>query len=130
MLNGMRSLKRQGDVGVGAAIHHFMTIGLTVCTPLSESPDYDLVVDVDGELKKVQVKTTRHLKGESYQVELRTMGGNQSWSGVCKKFEAGRADLLFVLTERGDRYLIPCADLTSKTNFVLTSKFEKYRLGM
>ena len=107
-----------------------MTQGYTVCIPLSESSDYDLVVEVGGELKKVQVKTTRHLKGDAYQVELRTMGGNQSWSGVSKKFEDGRADLLFVLTDRGDRYLIPCKDLTSKTNFVLTGKFDKYRLGM
>ena len=52
-----RNTKKQGDVGLGAAIAFFSNLGYTVATPLTDSQNYDLVVDMDEGLKKVQVKT-------------------------------------------------------------------------
>jgi hypothetical protein len=50
--------RRQGDIGEAAAIQWFTELGATVCFPLFHSPDFDLVADVDGELFRVQVKTS------------------------------------------------------------------------
>ena len=50
--------KRQGDVGLGFAIAWFMSNGYIVSVPLGELPYYDLIVDLDGALYKVQVKTS------------------------------------------------------------------------
>ncbi len=104
-----KNSKKQGDVGLGIAIGYFSSHGITVCIPLTDSQDYDLVIDKDDALKKVQVKTTtmKSRNGAGYYAELRTCGGNKSWSGIVKKFDPNKVDYLFVLTESGDQYLIP-----------------------
>jgi hypothetical protein len=52
--------RKQGDVGLGSAVGWFAANGYTVSLPLTDSQDYDVVVD-DGEgLARVQVRTTRH----------------------------------------------------------------------
>jgi hypothetical protein len=74
--------RRQGDIGVGAAIAWFAEHGYHICVPLFESQPYDLVVD----------------------------DGKRSYHTV-KHFDSSRIDLLFVLTDGGDRYVIPAASL-------------------
>lgn len=104
-----KNTKKQGDVGVGVAIGLFASRGYTVCIPLSDSQEYDLIVDIDGKLCRVQVKTSRGRSrwSKGFEVQLRTNGGNQSWSGVSKKFDRSKVDYLFILTADGDQYLIP-----------------------
>jgi hypothetical protein len=73
--------RKQGDIGVGAAIAWFMANGYCVLMPLSESQPYDLVVDDGERLQRVQVKTTTAKSPYGrYVVSLQTAGGNQS---VC-----------------------------------------------
>lgn len=112
-----KNTKKQGDVGLGIAVGYFASQGITVSLPLTDSQDYDLVVDVEGELKRVQVKTSRHSPKNNgkYQVGLRTLGGNRSWSGVCKKFDPTKVDLLFVLTADDKKYLIPSDCIKAKS---------------
>jgi len=50
--------KRQGNVGVAKAVYEYTKRGYTVLMPMSDSDKYDMVVD-DGDLHKVQVKTSR-----------------------------------------------------------------------
>jgi hypothetical protein len=109
MLENHKNTRKQGDVGLGIAIGYFASQGTTVCLPLTDSQEYDLVVDLDNRLQKVQVKTTRlKARGKSgYDVQLKTSGGNQSWSGISKRFDSSKVDLLFVLTGDGSKYLIP-----------------------
>jgi hypothetical protein len=68
-----KNSKKQGDVGMGVAIGYFAARGITVCIPLTDSQDYDLVIDLDDVLKKVQVKTTTSKAGtrRGYDVHLR-----------------------------------------------------------
>jgi hypothetical protein len=109
-----KNTKKQGDVGMGVAIGYFASQGLTVCVPLTDSQDYDLVVDIDEKLQKIQVKTTtQKSRGKTgYDVQLKVSGGNRSWSGICKRFDPTKVDYVFVLTAAGDQYLIP----SSKVN--------------
>lgn len=106
MFNRLKNSKKQGDAGVGAAISFFTINGMPVSIPLTDSQDYDLVVEIDGGLKKVQVKTTGYAERKNYVVNLRVMGGNKS--GYSSKAGTDIVyDYLFVLTEEGDRYFIP-----------------------
>ncbi len=88
--------------------------------PLGHSPDYDLIADLDGELRRVQVKTTRRRTPHGrWQVMLETKGGNQSWSGTTRRFDAGRYDWLFVLVADGRCWLIPANQIEATTSVCL-----------
>ena len=53
MLNQKNS-RKQGDVGLGRAIAYFTSEGFTVCLPLTDNQDYDLVVEKENGLKKIE----------------------------------------------------------------------------
>ena len=103
----MRNLRRQGDLGEFSAIEWLGTRGYPVWFPLGHSPDIDLVTRIDGRLVGVQVKTTTCIYKGRFAVTLSTRGGNQSWSGLVKRFSSDRCDWLFVLVGDGRRWFIP-----------------------
>lgn len=120
-----KNSKKQGDAGLGSAIAHFTLQGLMVALPLTDSQEYDLVIEENSILKKVQVKTSDYKnKYGIYVVDLTTKGGNKSGQTV-KKFDKSKVDYLFILTEEG-RYLIPSVEVTSKTNLNLGKKYQLY----
>ncbi len=85
-----RNPRHQGDIGVGAAIAYFMSIGWRIAIPLGESQPWDLIVEdpEGGGPQRVQVKTTTHRNPRgTFVVMLRTCGGNQSWNRVVRKFD-------------------------------------------
>lgn len=51
-----------GDIGESLAIAKFTKEGLTVSKPLSNNARYDLIVEFNNKLYKVQVKTTNSIK--------------------------------------------------------------------
>lgn len=50
---------------------------------------------------------------------LCTRGGNQSWSGLVKRFSADRCDFLSVHTADGRRWFIPSTAVEGGTAIVL-----------
>src|SRR5579859_3724207 len=84
--------KTQGAIGVGAAIAHYAAQGFPVFAPVADIARYDLIVDTGKQLLRVEVKTTSTANG---QVGLRTLGGNQSWSGEVKRISAEDCDVVF-----------------------------------
>jgi hypothetical protein len=112
--------RQQGDLGEFSAMQWVVEQGGSVYLPLGHSPDVDLVADLGGELLRVQVKTSRRLtRGGNYQVMLETKGGNQSWNGVVRKFDAGRYDRLFVLVGDGRRWFMPSDAIEARTSICL-----------
>ena len=65
-----------GNAGLAMAIAYFGANGYTVSVPLNDTQDYDLVVDMGGGLKKIQVKATnsKH-SANSYSLLLKTVSG-------------------------------------------------------
>ncbi len=98
--------KQQGDRGVAAAIAYYTFQECAVFVPLTDNERYDLVVDKDSKLQRVQVKTTNYRRKATrgYEVCLVTTGGNQSFSGIKKKISSDECDLLFVLAGDGRAY--------------------------
>jgi hypothetical protein len=88
--------RQQGDLGEASAIEWLTRIGAGVWTPLGHSPDADLMAELDGQLFRIQVKTTagrvRTPNGHwRWDVSLCTNGGNQSWSRMAKALDPSRS---------------------------------------
>ena len=96
----MRLTQRKGDTAVAQAIATFTRMGFDVLIPLTESAAYDLVVDAEGELYRVQVRYA----GKDH-VDLRRIHSN-SKGYVVKKTKEQVYDWLFVLTGEDKKYLI------------------------
>lgn len=79
IMTQFKNSKKQGDFGLAKAIAWFAEQGYTVSLPLTDSQDYDLVVDMDGVLSRVQVKTgTQVSKNGLGIIALAVSGGNRS----------------------------------------------------
>lgn len=123
MLKEHKNSKVKGTVGVGHAIAYFTKKGIVVSIPINDSQPYDLVIDIDGTLKKVQVKTTT-----SEEIALRTMGGNQSFN-TSKLFNHKSCDFIYGLMDNGNSWLIPTNVFNNTTTLKLTDrKFKQYKL--
>ena len=95
-----KNSKKKGDAGVGVAIAYYTKLGNTVSIPITDSQDYDLIIENDKGLQKVQVKTTK-----SGNVGLRVLGGN---AGTVQKFGTDVIyDILFAVCDDGTAYEIP-----------------------
>lgn len=121
--------KKRGDIGLGMAIGVLTAKGATVSLPLTDSQDYDLIVDLDGALQRVQVKTVSYHRHGYFQVNLACRGGNRSKNAATKKNSGMAYDLFFVVTENGDCYLIPKSQLTAEYSFALTEEWDTYRVA-
>lgn len=106
----------QGNLGLSRAIHFFVSNGYCVSIPLNDTQGYDLVVEKDGILQRVQVKTSRGLTDHgSYAIQLRNTGGEDKTRKV--PFDNKKQDLLFVYTADENIYLIPSLEI-SATNSI------------
>lgn len=118
--------KERGDHAVGQAINYFMNHGYEVCLPIGDKRDYDLVVEKDSKLEKVQVKYAGiYTTSKVCKVGLRITGGNQSFS-YSKKYKKDAFDLLFIYTAKGEKYLLPWRIITFRNELSIEAK--KYRM--
>lgn len=115
------SNKDKGRAGLSYAIAYFGSNGYTVSIPLNDTQDYDLIIDKDNLLQKVQVKATASLsENGKYKCSLRTISGTSRQTiGTVKE---SSADLLFCLTEDGTMYLIPTKDINSSSSITLSTE--------
>lgn len=120
--------KQKGNAGIGAAIAYFTKIGHTVLIPLTDSQEYDLVIDIDTFLYKVQVKYTSHKKPSgNYEIPLRSISGTSR--KVYKTVSESNIDYLFCVTDENDCYLLPIIDIINKNTITITEEFKnKYKV--
>jgi hypothetical protein len=103
--------RRQGDAGELSAMQWLTWEGYDVYLPLGPSPDIDLIGHRDGELVRVQVKTSSVWRNGRWEFTICTRGGNQSWTGVVKHFSPDRCDYLFAVATDGRRWFIPASEV-------------------
>ena len=121
----LNSRKEIGNAALSMAIAYFGSNGYVVSVPLNDTQDYDLVVDKDGKLQKVQVKgTNRRGTGNAYTIGLRTISGTtrQAYKTVIDT----DVDLLFCLCGDGTMYLIPKEDVANRCEINLSKEKSKY----
>jgi hypothetical protein len=108
--------------------------GALVWIPLGHSPDVDLIAELDGRLLRVQVKTSTYRvetpNGHGrWQVAIATSGGNQSWNGAAKEFDASRVEYLFVLSGDGRRWFIPATVIEGSRAILLGgTKYSEFEI--
>ena len=121
--------KDKGDIAVAGAISYFMFNGYEVCLPIGDKKPYDLVVEKDGALYRVQIKYAGFYTGVGkHKAALRTMGGNQSYYNA-KKYEKNDFELLFVYVANGRKFLLPWDQIINTNSLSIeASKFSKYEV--
>lgn len=121
------SNKDKGNSGLGIAIAYYSTNGYTVSIPLNDIQDYDLIVDKENVLKKVQVKATScRTKYDKYQVALKSCGGTKG--KTYKTIVDTNINELFVVTDAIDIFIIPIEIIKNKSTLNLCEKYEKYKI--
>lgn len=128
MFNNAKNSKKQGDIGLGVAIGYFTSLGYVVNIPLTDSQDYDLIVDCGDRLDRVQVKTTSYKKLNKFKVSLSVKGGNRS-NNTIKSFDKTTVDSVFILTSDGEKYWIPVKDLVGNNTISLCGTYECFKIG-
>lgn len=119
--------KEKGNSSLGIAIGYYSSNGYTVSIPLNDTQDYDLIIDKDNIIKKVQVKSTScKTKYGMYQVALKSCGGTKGTT--YKTVIDTKVDELFILTEDLKLYIIPINIIKNKSTLNLCDKYEKYRV--
>ena len=116
--------KQKGNCGLAAAIWYFTQKGYTVSLPLNDTQDYDLVVDMEDGLKRVQCKaTSQRSRYGITTVPLKSCGGTKGT--IYKTAKDTKIDYLFVLNEEEEKWLIPIQEITqtSSMNLRTDSKF-------
>ena len=121
------SNKEKGNSGLGMAIAYFSSNGYVVSIPLNDTQDYDLVIEKDGKLAKVQVKATGcKTKNNIYQLSLKSCGGTKG--ETYKTIIDTKIDEVFVVTDTMEMFIIPIEEIKNKTTLNLCEKYEKNRV--
>jgi hypothetical protein len=120
--------KDKGAIAEAQAAAFFIENGYEVCLPMGDRRPYDLVIEKLGKLSRVQVKFAGKYKDGHCRAALRIMGGNQSYH-TAKSYTKSEFDLLFIFTEKGERYLLQWSEITNHNEISIeTSKYKKYRV--
>lgn len=125
--------EQQALVGETRAIYELTKMGYTVSKPLRIHCPYDLIVDKNNCLERVQVKTSsykscRRHQSDRYEVHLQTTGGNSSKS-TRKPFDATAIDALFIMVADGRCWLIPSSEIKTSTTLTIgTKRYDKYQI--
>ena len=106
----------QGDWGELSALLWLTGQGAVVSRPIGHCPDYDVLADFAGSILRVEVKTGRRRTPHGrWEIAICTRGGNQSWSGMTKRFDTARCDYVFVLVGDGRQWFIPATAIDATT---------------
>lgn len=96
----MRETQKKGDIAKTQAIYTFTKLGYDVATLITESARYDLIIDVEGKLYRVQVKYC-----DAPDVDLRNIHSNAK-GYVIKKIKTNDFDWLYIYSPKKGEFLI------------------------
>jgi hypothetical protein len=122
--------KAKGDLAVANAIQYYMSNDYEVCLPIGDKRPYDLVVEHEGHIKRVQVKFAGFYNGiQQHKAALRITGGNQSRKSV-KKYTEDDFDELFVFTASGRKFALPWKMITARNELnIENAKYSQYEIA-
>jgi hypothetical protein len=118
--------KQKGNAGLAVAIGYYGSHGYSVSIPLNDTQDYDIIIDKDGVLTKVNCKATSSQSSsndDSFTIDLRNTGGTNG--GVYGHTLDKDIDAIFCLDGSGRMFHIPVNDIKDfgvKNSISLVSK--------
>ena len=121
--------KEKGDLALANAIRHYLCNGYEVCLPIGDKRDYDLIVEKNKLLYRVQVKYAGYYAAkQKCFAGLRITGGNKSYHYV-KKYHDDAFDLLFVYTSTNRCFELPWKEVKVRSEISIeNSKYKPYEL--
>ena len=119
--------KEKGNTSLGMAIAFYTSNGYIVSIPLNDTQDYDLIVDKNNIIKRVQVKGTscKNSNGK-FQVALKSCGGTQG--KTYKTVKDTEVDEVFIFLGSGDVYIIPIEKIENKSTLTICEKYSQYKV--
>lgn len=98
----------------------FIELGYHCSIPYGDCARYDVIVDIDNKLYRVQCKTSNWSKDTvkekvAFEISTRTTTTNTKTT-VRKTYSIDEVDLFFTFFE-GKAYLIPAEEIAGKTSF-------------
>ena len=119
--------KEKGNSSLGVAIAYYSSNGYTISIPLNDTQDYDLIVDKNNKLKRIQVKSTGcKTKYGKYQIALKSCGGTKG--RTYKTVIDTNVDELFVVTKDLGMYAIPIENIKNKSTLNICYKYENFKV--
>jgi hypothetical protein len=120
---------------IGEAIRWFLERGYIPSVPL-EPTRYDLVVESDGGLKRVQVKSSTSKDGSGawvarvYRTRYDSATTARGTAGKRRsvRYTKDEVDLFFIVVGDGSRYLIPLEVVGDTMRLNLGKKYERYKI--
>lgn len=107
----MAPLKRKGDLAELRVAADLLARGYRIALPFGEDSDYDLIVEREGRLERVQVKHAVS-DGVVIPVRCRSQVLTNGRVKLVKKYTAAMIDWIAVYDATTDRaYYIPAAEL-------------------
>lgn len=121
--------KMKGDLAVAQAIQYYMSNGYEVSLPIGDKRPYDIIIEIDGLLQRVQIKYAGFYTGiGQHKAALRITGGNRS-SNNAKTYDKKDFDILFIFTANGRKFSLPWKDVKSKNEINIEhSKYRQYEV--
>lgn len=118
---------KQGNAGLGQAIAYFTKSGYGVALPLTDSEDWDLIASKNGDLFKVQVKTSTQFDNGSEKFEINVKGGNNGKNMSCKDASMQDWDMIFLYHIQTElKALVPKNKIQTKHSLTF-GKSQKYK---
>lgn len=119
--------KEKGNTSLGIAIAYYTSNGYTVSIPLNDTQDYDLIVDKNNILKRVQVKSSGCItKSGNYQVALKSCGGTNG--KTYKTIKDTIVEEVFIFLGNKEIYIIPAEKIKNKSTLSICSKYKEYKI--
>jgi hypothetical protein len=99
----MKNTNRKGDIAELAVAKKFLELGYWVSIPFGDDAPYDLIVDFDGDFKRIQVKHLKPMKdvlrfklisecGRKYKDTVDLIIGYNSENGLMYKINPNEFD--------------------------------------
>jgi len=101
----MNDTKYKGDVTEAAVVLEFIKAGYTVCIPHGENQRYDLIVEKDGLMQRVQCKTARIHNNEA--IEFNCCNGNNASSNGTSDYRGDVELFATYNSEINEVFIIP-----------------------
>ena len=132
--------KEKCDIAKAESIRFYTKKQWEVSLPIGDKKPYDIIVDNNEKLLKVQCKySTQKLRKRNGEylddsdvrrtINLRVMGGNQSYN-TAKKYKKGDFDLLFSYTDSDLMHEIPFDNIEGKSSIVVGgSSYKEFKLN-
>lgn len=118
---------QQGTVGLNAAMFYYTLNGYNCSISPGDASEIDLIIEKDGILESIQVKTATSLsiKEQSFNVPLLSTDKRTKNVVTYKSIQNVKFDRLFILTAAFDIYEFKKSEITVKNAMVLPS--EQYK---